>query len=154
MKIYLTDINESWIVDRLREEWYANNRKISTKKINESDIVWIISPWLWSKVRKKYLKNKKVVCSIYHFEKKDFDSKSINEFNKRDKYVDCYHVISPKTKTELEKLTNKKIVYIPFWVNQNLWFEILDKTTLREKYKIPLDSFLLDLSKEVMKVVI
>ena len=72
MKIYLTDINESWIVDRLREEWYANNHKISTKKIKESDIVWIISPWLWNKVRKKYLKNKKVVCSIYHFEKNRF----------------------------------------------------------------------------------
>ena len=45
------------------------------------------------------------------------------------------HVISKKTIPQLEKLTNKKITYIPFWVNQNKWFEIKDKKSLRSKYK-------------------
>ena len=113
------------------------------QKISDSDIVWIISPWLWKKLKKKNLKNKKVVCSIYHFEDKDFEVEALQEFNERDKYVDYYHVISPKTKLEIEKLTNKKIFYIPFWVNENIWFEIENKKSLREKYKIPSGSFVI-----------
>ena len=60
MKIYLSKINESWIVDRVRREWYQSNKDISTKLISNADILWIISPWLWKKIPTKYLKNKKV----------------------------------------------------------------------------------------------
>ena len=49
MKIYLSKINESWIIDRIRREWYLNNKSISTKFLNQANIVWIISPWLWKK---------------------------------------------------------------------------------------------------------
>ena len=59
MKIYLSDINESWIVDRVRSDWYQENENISTYKIKDSDIIWIISPWLWKKLPKKQLKKKK-----------------------------------------------------------------------------------------------
>ena len=44
MKIYLSKINESWIVDRVRKEWYANNSDISSKYIYNSDFIWIIAP--------------------------------------------------------------------------------------------------------------
>lgn len=141
MKVYLTNLNESWIVDRLRKEWYEYNSNISTENIKEATVVWIIAPWLWRKTRKNYLKNKKVICSIYHFEKSDFEQKKLQEFHKRDKYIDLYHVISLKTKDELQKLTNKEIVYIPFWSDQNEWFEIQDKISIREKYNIPNDSY-------------
>ena len=47
MKIYLSKINESWIIDRVRKEWYENNKDISTKFIKKADVIWIISPWLW-----------------------------------------------------------------------------------------------------------
>ena len=30
MKIYLNKANESWIVDRLRDEWFQYNENIST----------------------------------------------------------------------------------------------------------------------------
>ena len=43
MKIYLSNINESWIVDRVKEEWINNNKDITTSKIADADIVWIIS---------------------------------------------------------------------------------------------------------------
>jgi len=42
----------------------------------------------------------------------------------------------------LSKLTEKEIVYIPFWVNQNIWFEIENKTNLRKNLDIKKDSFL------------
>ena len=45
MKIYLTDISESWIIDRIKREWILNNKKITTKFSFMSDIIWDIAPW-------------------------------------------------------------------------------------------------------------
>ena len=142
MKIYLSKINESWVVDRFKDEWLEYNDEISTKKIKDSDIIWIISPWLWKKIPKRHLKTKKVVCSIYHFEDKDFLKENLIDFYDRDKFVTHYHVISPKVKEQLENLTDKPVTYIPFWVNQNLWFNIEDKKFLRKKYGVAEESFL------------
>ena len=130
MKVYLSKINESWIVDRVRKEWYANNQNISTKYIRNADIVWIISPWLWNKIPKKHLKKKKVLCSHYHFDFENFDEK---DFYELDQYVDEYHVISKKTEKQLKQLTDKKITSIPFWINQKLFFEITEKDELRKE---------------------
>lgn len=143
MKVYLTNLNESWIVDRLRNQWYEFNSSISTENIKESQIIWIIAPWLWKKIKKKDLKNKYVICSIYHFEEKDLEEKQINTFQKRDRFVDIYHVISLKTKEELTKLTNKQIVYIPFWSDQNTWYKIDNKSYLRKKYNIQSNAFVI-----------
>lgn len=141
MKVYLSKINESWVVDRMREEWYLNNTEVSVEDPKKADLVWIISPWLWKKESRKILKSKTVICSIFHLEDKDFSNKYLKEFRRREKYVDYYHVISLKTKKDLENITDKKIVYIPFWVNGNIWFDIEDKETLRDKYNIPKKSF-------------
>ena len=78
MKIYTNKINESWIIDRVIHEWTSNNNEIISNSIQDADIVWIISTWTWKKIRPKYLKNKKVVASIYHI---DFDN--FNKFNHR-----------------------------------------------------------------------
>lgn len=142
MKIYLSKINESWVIDRLKDEWLEYNDEISTKKIKDSDIIWIIAPWLWKKIPKRHLKTKKVVCSIHHFEDKDFLKENLIDFYDRDKFVTHYHVISPKVKEQLENLTDKPVTYIPFWVNQNLWFNIEDKKFLRKKFGVAEDSFL------------
>jgi len=132
MKIYLSKINESWIVDRVRKEWYKFNPSISTNSIMRADIVWIISPWIWKKIPLRHLCSKKVVCSYYHFDFEKFGKDQLDNFNELDQYVNEYHVISEKTKTQLETLTDKKITSIPFWVNQNIWFEIEEKIFLRE----------------------
>ena len=143
MKVYLSKINESWIIDRMRKEWYEHNSEVSTEKINESDIIWIISPWLWKKIPKRYLKKNKVVCSVYHFEEKDFERDSLKDFYKRDSYVDEYHVISPYIEKDLRNLTTKPITYIPFWVNESIWFNIPNKSNLRKKYNIDEESYLI-----------
>ena len=79
MKIYTNKINESWIIDRVIDEWKSNNNDIITNSIQDADIVWIISTWTWKKIRTKHLKDKKVVASIYHI---DFDN-----FNKKMKKI-------------------------------------------------------------------
>ena len=59
MKIYLSKINESWIVDRVRKEWYQHNEKVSTEKIKEADILWIIAPWIWIRASFTYEKKQR-----------------------------------------------------------------------------------------------
>ena len=121
MKIYLSKLNESWVVDRFREDWYEHNEEISTEKIKESNIIWIISPWVWRKIPKRFLKRKKVVCSIYHIDFDSFDDKERREFNKRDNFVDIYHVISDITKEQLQKLTDKKIISLSIITSSKVW---------------------------------
>jgi len=134
MKVYLSNLNESWVVDRFKNDWLLNNSNISTRSITKSDIIWIIAPWTWKKISKRQLKKKKVVCSIYHIDFSKFDDDDKIEFYERDKFVDIYHVISNKTAEQVRTLTNKKIVSIPFWVDSDIWFEIKDKEGLRKKY--------------------
>lgn len=142
MKIFVSKINESWVVDRFREDWHIHNKEITTTKIKSADIVWIISPWLWKKIPIKHLKNKKVVCSIYHIDFDKFSADDIREFAERDKYVDVYHVISKKTKEQLLRLTEKKIISIPFWVDNNLWFEKQNKSQIKKSYGFNDEDFL------------
>ena len=101
----------------------------------------MITPWLWRNVKKRNLKNKKVVCSIYHIDFEKFASEDKKEFEERDSFVDLYHVISEKTKLQLQKLTNKEIISIPFWVNQNIWFPIEDKESLIKKYNLSSEKY-------------
>ena len=133
MKIYLSKINESWIVDRVRKEWYEYNKKISTNSIKKSDLIWIISPWIWKKISRKQLIEKKVICSYYHFDFDKFGNEERNSFYELDKFVNEYHVISKKTQKQLETLTDKKITSIPFWLNQNIWFPLPDKNKLKKE---------------------
>ena len=142
MKVYLSNINESWVVDRFRDDWYSQNQDISTEDIKKANIIWIISPWLWKKIPKRHLRNKKVICSIYHIDFDKFDEKEKKEFLERDKYVEFYHVISLKTKEQLAKLTKKEIISIPFWVDQNIWKSLESKKDLRKKYGLNESDFL------------
>lgn len=143
MKIFLSKINESWIVDRMRSDWYEYNSDVSTENIKSSNIIWIISPWLWKKIPKKHLEKKHVVCSIYHIDFEKFSNEDNQEFFERDQYVDFYHVISLKTKEQLQTLTNKKIISIPLWVNQKNWFHIENKTLLRNKFNLNKNDYLI-----------
>ena len=143
MKIYLNKARENWILDRLRKEWYEYNIDISSKLLINSDTIWLASPWTWKKLNQSTLKKKKVVCSIYHIDFDKFTEFDLTEFKERDKFVDYYHVISQNTKLQLSSLTTKKIISIPFWINQNNWFHIEDKRKLKEKYKIEDEYYLI-----------
>ncbi len=143
MKIFISNLNESWIIDRMKEEFSNFNPKIVTDNIKNSDIIWIIAPWMWKKIPKRYLKAKTVVCSIHHLEEKDFKGSALNDFYNRDKYVNYYHTISNKSKEEIRKLTPKKIVSIPFWINENIFFSLEDKSNLRSKYNLPKESLII-----------
>jgi len=143
LKIYINKANESWVVDRFRKEFISHNPQITTKLPNRSNVVWIISPWTWGKLSIKTLNNSKVICTIHHLENKDIEGNNLEDFLERDKYVDKYHVISKKTIDNLIKITNKEIVYEPFWINQNIFYEIDKKDQLRKKYNINDEDFVI-----------
>ena len=142
MKIYINSAKENWVVDRFIDEWNKFNFKQSKNFRFGDKIVWLIAPWTWRKIPKKYLIKNKVVCTIHHIDEDKFKSNEEIEFKDRDKFVDYYHVISKKTFDQVIKLTDKPVHKIPFWVNQNLWFEIKNKEQLREKYSVDLNSYL------------
>ena len=57
--------------------------------LKKADIIWIIHLAL-EKIPKRHLKNKKVICSIYHIDFEKFDEKE-KRILERDKYVEsCY----------------------------------------------------------------
>lgn len=140
MKIFLNSPNENWIVDRFVEEWTYNNTSITSSSIRASDIVWIISPWTWSKLSKNQLKKKKVLVTIHHIDEKKFD---LEDFKNLDQYVNFYHVISKLTQSKLEKITDKKIYYSPFWVSPKKWFTLQNKKIIRNKYNVANEEYLI-----------
>tara|TARA_B100000579_G_scaffold8835_1_gene6629 strand:- start:1833 stop:2744 length:912 start_codon:yes stop_codon:yes gene_type:complete len=140
VKIYINKVSENWVVDRFREEWYLHNKNISTKNFFASDLIWLISPWTFKKGLLKLLRDKKLIYSIYHIED-DSKQNSLDGIKKIDKFVTGYHTISLKTKLQLEKVTNKKVFYIPFWIDPTIWFEIEDKSTLFKKYNLDPNNF-------------
>ena len=134
MKVYLTKINESWIVDKMRSEFYSSNSEITTEKIKNADIVWVIAPWLVHKLKTTKFKDKKVLCSVYHLDESQSNKEDIENFKKFDHYVDMYHTISLKSKNQIEKYTSKPVIQVPLWVNSNDFYPIMNKSELRNKY--------------------
>lgn len=143
MKIYLNLIKESWVVDRFKSEFILFNKNIITKRIRFSDVVWIIAPWTWKIKDFSKTKNKKIIYSMYHIEQDFLSQKIQKDFKIVDDNVDAYHVISKKVEKELRQFTDKKIYYAPFWINQNIFFNISNKINLKREFNIPDNKFII-----------
>jgi len=141
MKVFILAPNESWICDRFANEWKSNNPKISTNDIEKSDIVWLLGSWCWKNIPYNILRNKKVITTIHHLVPEKFSRDKQFDFLVRDQITDAYHVPSKKTREQIALLTEKPIYDFPFWVNQNLWHEIKNTSSLRKKYNIEDDEF-------------
>ena len=134
MKIYLNKTKENWVVDRLSSEWKQYNQDLTTRFKFNADLIWVISPWMYEKRDYKKLANKKTVLSIYHIDEEKFGDEEMELFKYRDQFVDFYHVISQNTKLQVKKITNKPIYSIPFWINQNIFFNIENKYNIRKEF--------------------
>lgn len=143
MKVYVNNPNENWIVDRFRKEWI--NFSLHKNVIHPifSELIWIIAPWTWNSININQLSRKKVVCTIHHIDFEKFDNNELEKFNNRDKFVDVYHSISSNTTSQIKKLTEKQIVEIPFWVNDNNFFPITENSYIKEKFNILQSEYLI-----------
>lgn len=143
-EIYINKAKENWVVDRFRSEWNEYNCKTSHSIYSKNvKIIWIIAPWTWKKLPSNLLNKKKVICTIHHIDEDKFDNEEKKEFLKRDKIIDAYHAISESTKNQIQKLTDKKIYTIPFWINQNIFTNLENKQEIREEYYIDQDAYLI-----------
>ena len=118
----------------MRSEFYSFHSEITTERIKNADIVWVIAPWLANDLKIRKFQNKKVLCSVYHLDESQSNNEDIENFKKFDQYVDIYHTISLKSKIQIEKHTNKPVIQIPLWVNSKDFYPIMNKTELRNKY--------------------
>lgn len=134
MKIFIPNLQESWVVDRFRDEFIENYKQFITNSIAECNIIWIISPWTWREIPKKFLNKKIVLCTIHHLEDSEIYGKGLKNFKKLDRYVNHYHTLSKKTSDELKLLTTKNIYVFPFWVNSKIFFEFNNKSIIKSKY--------------------
>lgn len=142
MKIYLNDPRESWIVDRIRKEWYENNPELITESIDDCDVLWIVAPWQWRMIPQKHLESKKVVCTIHHIVPDKFNVQSVNEFLTRDMFVDAYHVPNRHTEYLVRQLTKKPVHVSSYWFNSKLW-NPMDRQSCRIEIGIPDDRFVI-----------
>ena len=52
----------------MRSEFYSFHSEITTERIKNADIVWVIAPWLANDLKIRKFQNKKVLCSVYHLD--------------------------------------------------------------------------------------
>jgi glycosyltransferase involved in cell wall biosynthesis len=140
MKIFSLAPKENWIIDRIHNEWKELKPDYHTDNLEEADLLWIVSPWLWKTIPLNFLTNKKVVMTIHHIVPQKFTKGSLREFLARDQFVDQYHVPCQKTKDFISKITKKPIKVIGYWYNSKIWHPV-DKLEARKKIQIPADAY-------------
>ena len=122
-KVFALAPSEDWIVDRWVKEWYEYNPDMSVARPEESDVIWLLADWCWNQIDTSLLSQKKVVATVHHVTPGKFGKNELNEFLFRDKFVDVYHVPCEKTREQIKNLTDKPVIKILPWVNQNIWYQ-------------------------------
>jgi glycosyltransferase involved in cell wall biosynthesis len=167
MKIYTVQPHEDWCVDRLVNEWNEHNSDIAVGHYDHCDTIWLCADWCIDHVPYTVLKSKKVITTVHHItspllinttqqintdkkvSEKFFNNISeVNKFIIRHEITSLYHTPCKHTKWQLEtifdklRLTPKPIIDIPFWINDSLWKKAANIQSLRRKYGLPQDKFL------------
>jgi hypothetical protein len=145
-KVYLQKegfihLGQSWICDKLREEFLQFSKFNFVDCIEDAEIVWLISPWAFENSDLQFLEGKFVITTIHHI-----DIDKLNRFNLYFKHIqkvtNRFHSICAETTLILKTLTNKEIVELSFWINESVFFSISNKASLKPKYKLPENAFL------------
>ena len=89
---------------KIRDNWYKENKTISTLTIRDSKIVWVTSLSNIGKVKLKILKQKKVIVSVFDDENLNNFEENTLKFKNRFKCVDVFITTSLDIKLHLEKL--------------------------------------------------
>jgi glycosyltransferase involved in cell wall biosynthesis len=139
--------NEKWICDELKKEFIEYfGREIITMDAKKADIIWYLAPWNYvhipmGMIREDWLellKMKKVIFTMHHIdEEKYIKGKLDNTFEFMQKYGTKWHAICEKTYNFIKKISGKiPVVKEYLWVDNEIFFEIDDKNSLREKWDL------------------
>jgi glycosyltransferase involved in cell wall biosynthesis len=121
VKIFVLAPKEDWICDRLVSEFTNEFKSFCVDNPYEADIIWLLAGWCWNHIPVQLLKNKKVIVTEHHIVPDKFTQQKYKNFLIRDQFVDCYHVPNNKTAFFVNRLTNKKVKVINYWLNDKLW---------------------------------
>lgn len=141
MKVYILYAKENWITDVLAKEWINYNKDYYTNDINEATIIWVLSNYIIKGIPKHILQQKTVITTIHHITPWKIDASKLKHFAYLNSVTNIFHSICSKTTETMKKYFNKPIKTFPFWHNENTWYQVNNKQTLRSKYNID-DCFL------------
>ena len=143
-KVYLLPAQEDWIVDRFVKEWSEDNSDITTDNPLGADVIWLLASWRWLDFFRIYNVNgKKILTTVHHIVPEKFDQQQKKNFLLRDELTTAYHVYNSKTADVISKITKKPIHIIEYWANQKIWRQTEGKESLRKKYSLPTDGYLI-----------
>ena len=137
MKVFCHVPRESWFCDRYGQEYqeFSSHEVSSSSLSTDTNVIWLLAGWCWRQIDLRILSSKKVVCTIHHEVPWKFDNARREEFLARDEFVDIYHVPCQQTEDFVRKITNKPVMQISYWANQNLW-KPLDRDESKKKFDL------------------
>lgn len=124
-KIYILYARENWITDVLVEEWVGKNSEYYTTDIKEAEIIWVLSHYVISHIPREILESKFVVTTIHHIVPWKVDKNRQMLYNYVNSVTNVFHSICDKTtKCMLKFGFDKPIITIPFWNNEQKWYDM------------------------------
>lgn len=142
-KVFVLAPGEDWIVDRFVKEWNEDNADISVHNPHAADVIWLLADWCWRQVPSTLLSSRKVITTVHHITPQKFGINEITDFLQRDGFTDVYHVYNQVAYDFVKQYTQKPIKLIKYWANQKIWKKTHDKFELREKYRLPLEKYII-----------
>ena len=149
-KVYVLPSNENWICDRMSREFFEGNQDMCVPSPAQADIICLLADWCWyGLARAGLLVNKRVLTTIHHIVPTKFGRAEALDFIARDKFTHAYHVFNRHTLEQVKeiqenlKLPKKDVHVLPYWANQFLFKPIDEKLSLRQKYNVPHDAYVI-----------
>lgn len=121
-QVYVHLPRENWIIDRIGNEFVGvTSHQASALPTIDPDVIWLLGSWCWKQIDPNAYNTRKVLCTVHHEVPEKFEKKK-DDFLKRDKYVDAYHVPCQATKDFISQYTDKPVYVLGYWVNEDLWY--------------------------------
>ena len=141
MKLFILAVKDGpvWACDNICSDWKSSFPE-TVSNLEDCDIIWLLSNWQWRLIPIKYLRDKKVICTIHHVVQDKLDQ---DNFKARDEYVDIYHVPCEITRNILSQHTKKEIEVLPYWYVKDDWCAQDDKRSLKDQYNLPKNKILI-----------
>ena len=123
MKLFVNELDENWICNRIRAEFVNQHNSFGDSylvdDISECDTIWLLFGWGWMNISPSLLQNRKVILTVHHIDPEKYN---LSEFLIRDNYVDLYHVPNEKVIEHFpEGISRKKIKVLPYWYDSKKW---------------------------------
>ena len=121
IKIHVQDAAEEWIVDRIAEEYRDETSFSVVSDPRDADIIWLMAPYMWYKIRPEVLEEKFVIATHHHIVPEKFvGSDFLNR--DRDAHIDAYFTYDPFALRVIEKLLpEKKVLLQNYWCQPHFW---------------------------------